>query len=135
MIHTTTQKRVRYGETDQMGYLYYGRYPMLYEIGRSEMIRDLGFTYREMESELNVMMPVLHLDSRYLRPAKYDDLLTIHSKVIEMPSKMIHYQHEVYNEAEELLNRGSVKLFFIDMTSNKRVSCPTPLANKFNLYF
>ena len=75
MLRTESYKRVRYAETDKMGYLYYGHYAKLYEIGRSEMIRDLGITYKHLEDELNIMMPVLQLSCRYRLPAKYDDQL------------------------------------------------------------
>ena len=76
MYTATTQIRVRYGETDQMGYLYYGFYALYYEVGRAEAIRELGFTYRQLE-EMGVMMPVAELNAQYFRPALYDDLITV----------------------------------------------------------
>jgi len=72
----STQIRVRYGETDQMGFLYYGNYALYYEVGRAEAIRSLGFTYRQLE-DMGVMMPVVELNSQYFRPALYDDLITV----------------------------------------------------------
>ena len=83
------QKRVRYGETDQMGYLYYGNYAQYYEIGRVEMLRSLGLTYKAMEEELGVMMPVLSLQMRYVRPAYYDELLTIRTALRRIPDQFI----------------------------------------------
>lgn len=128
-------KRVRYAETDQMGYLYYGHYAKLYEIGRSEMIRELGVTYEAMESKFRIMMPVLSLESRYKLPARYDELITIRTTLKEMPSKMITFYHEIYNESRQLLNTGTVKLFFVDMNSNKRVSAPKFLTDCLDIYF
>lgn len=127
--------RVRYADTDQMGYLYYGHYARLYEIGRSEMIRDLGITYEHMESQLRIMMPVLHLECRYRLPAKYDELLTIRTSLKELPTKMVTFHHEILNPDGQLLNTGAVKLFFIDMESQRRVSAPDYLCDRLRDYF
>jgi len=135
MITKTTTKRVLYAETDKMGYLYYGHYAMLYEIGRSELIRDLGLNYRHLEEELGIMMPVLELSCRYLRPALYDDMLTIETTIVDRPTKMITFKHTIYNQDEVLLNKGSVKLFFIDMNSERRISSPPYLSDKINPFF
>ncbi len=135
MVKGIATKRVLYADTDKMGYLYYGHYAKLYEIGRSELIRDMGLTYYHMEEELKIMMPVLELNCRYRLPAKYDDLLKIETSIIERPTKMITFHHKVFNQDDELLNKGIVKLFFIDMTTNKRVSCPAYLSNKIDTFF
>lgn len=127
--------RVRYADTDQMGYAYYGNYARYYEIGRVETIRSLGFSYRDFETELGIMLPVLNLESRFLKPAFYDDLLTIETKIIELPTKMITFHHNIYNENEELINYGVIKLFFVDMSNNKRVSAPELLTSKLKPYF
>lgn len=118
-----------------MGYLYYGHYAMLYELGRSELIRDLGLSYRHLEDVVQVMMPVLELKCRYLRPALYDDFLTIETTISERPTKMITFDHKILNQDSVLLNKGSVKLFFIDMTTNKRVSSPAYLSDKIDTFF
>ena len=97
MITKSTLKRVLYAETDKMGYLYYGHYAKLYEIGRAELIRDLGLSYRYLEDEIGVKMPVLELKSRYLRPALYDDMLTIETSIVDRPTKMITFHHKIYN--------------------------------------
>ena len=135
MFVHTCQKRVTYGETDQMGYFYYGNYAQLYEIGRAEAIRDLGITYKELESELKIMMPVMYVESRYRAPIKYDELITIKTILKEMPTKMIHFYHEIYNEAEQLVHKGEVKLFFIDMPSGKRISSPGYLNDRLKSFF
>jgi len=79
------QLRVRYGETDQMGYLYYGRYAEYYEVGRVELIRSLGLTYKDLEEQHGIWLPVASLDMRFVRPAYYDDLLTVRSELRKLP--------------------------------------------------
>jgi len=118
-----------------MGYLYYGNYCLLYEIGRSEAMRQLGISYRQMEEDIQVMMPVMAVQSRYAQPIKYDELVTIRTILNEMPTKMITFQHEIYSEQGTVAHKGEVKLFFVDMKSNKRVSAPTYLTDKLEQYF
>jgi acyl-CoA thioester hydrolase len=135
MFRHVFEKRIRYGETDKMGYLYYGNYPLMYEIGRVEAIRDLGLTYRHMEDVLRIMMPVIHVESRYLKPAYYDELIHIHTILNEVPGKLCHFDHEIFNEHQELIHKGSVKLFFIDMNTQKRVSAPNYFTDALKPYF
>lgn len=129
------QKRVRYGETDQMGYLYYGNYAQYYEIGRVEMIRSLGLTYREIEEEHGILMPVMALNTRFVRPARYDELVTIRTSLRELPLKTITFHMELFNEQGKLLNGGSVKLCFVDKGSNKTIPTPGFLVDKLRPYF
>lgn len=128
-------KRVRYSETDKMGFLYYGNYPSLYEIGRVELIRSLGLSYQKMEDEMGIMLPVVSLEVRYLRPAYYDEELEIHTFLDEMPGKMITFRHEVYNQKQDLLNKATVKLFFTDTKTNKRTSAPIIIQDALKEYF
>lgn len=135
MFVHTFHKRIRYGETDQMGYFYYGNYAQLYEIGRAEAIRSLGITYKDLESEHKIMMPVLHTESRFKGPILYDELITIKTILRSLPSKLIHFDHEIFNESGELIHTGSVKLFFIDMETQKRISAPKYLTEKLKQFF
>lgn len=135
MYQHETQHRVLYGETDQMGYLYYGHYPLLYEQGRVELLRSLGTTYKDCEAIHRVMLPVVEVNCRYKRPALYDEMLTIHTKVQVLPSKMITFHHTIISEEGALINNGYVKLFFVDMNTNKRVSCPTFIYDQLLPYF
>ena len=128
-------KRVRYGETDQMGYLYYGNYAQLYEIGRAEMIRDLGLTYQAMETEYGVMMPVMSLQCRFVRPALYDELLTIKTTLRKLPTSFITFHHEIFNEKGKLVNGGSVKLCFVETATGKTVHAPDFLLEKLQPFF
>jgi acyl-CoA thioester hydrolase len=118
MIEYKCKVRVRYSETDQMGYVYYGNYAAYYEVARVEMLRNLGTTYKEME-ESGIMMPVLELKCKYIKPAFYDEELTITVKILEKPQTRIIFHYEIYNEKEELINIGETTLVFIDIKKNR----------------
>lgn len=135
MLQHQFQKRVRYGETDQMGYLYYGNYAQLYEIGRAEMIRSIGLTYKDMEVKYGVLMPVMSMNSRFVRPAHYDELLTIETSLRHLPDQYITFHHEIFNEKGKLVNGGSVKLCFIEAGSGKRANPPAYLLEALRSYF
>ena len=128
-------KRVRYSETDKMGFLYYGNYPSYYEIGRVELMRSLGIDYQKMEDEVGIMLPVVSLEVRYLRPAYYDEELEIHTTLDEMPDKMITFRHEIFNKEKVLLNKATVKLFFTDTKNNKRISAPELISSALEKHF
>ena len=118
MIKTETTLRVRYGETDQMGFVYYGVYAQYYEVGRVEAMRSLGFSYKEME-ESGILMPVINLTINYKKPALYDDEVRIVTSVSTLPSVRITFNYECFNQKNELLNTGSVTLVFLDKIKNK----------------
>lgn len=126
--------RVRYAETDQMGYVYYGNYATYYEVARTEMLRKTGFSYKELE-EMGVMMPVLEMNIKYYQPAKYDDLLTIRVIIKEKPSVRIKFDYEVYNEQGVLLNTGMTQLVFVDMKRNRPCRAPEVFMKKMEPYF
>jgi acyl-CoA thioester hydrolase len=135
MYEHITTLRVRYAETDQMNFVYYGNYAQFFEVGRAECIRDLGFSYKNME-ELGVHMPVVALQVKFLRPARYDDLITIKTMLRELPEKYeITFHHEVYNERKKLLTTGQVTLMFIDSVANKRIRMPEFLREKLAPFF
>lgn len=135
MIQHETQIRVRYGETDQMGYLYYGNYAQYYEVGRAELIRAAGITYKAMEEDYGVMMPVTSMNIRYIRPALYDELITIKTSLRHLPEQFITFHYELFNEKGQLLNGATVKLCFIDTKTNERVSTPAFLQKKLGAHF
>lgn len=135
MYEATTHVRVRYGETDQMGYLYYGNYAEYYEVGRAEAIRQLGFTYRELE-EMGIMMPVAELNVKYFRPALYDNLITIKTILKELPTgPKIQFHSELYNEENQLLNVGITTLVFYDMKAKQKVNMPDALLHRLQPFF
>ena len=135
MFSHETKIRVRYGETDQMGYLYYGNYGQYYEVGRAEMIRSVGISYRDMEAEHGTLMPVMSLNMRFVRPALYDELLTVKTTLRKLPNRTITFHHEIFNEKNKLVNGGSVKLCFVDAATNKSVPAPDYLLEKLIPFF
>lgn len=135
MLTHEFKKRVRYGETDQMGYLYYGNYAQYYEIGRAELIRTLGLTYREMEEVHGIIMPVVSMQVRYLRPARYDELITIHTELRKLPDRYITFNMELFNEAGERVNAGTVRLCFVKQESGESVPTPDFLMEKLKEHF
>jgi len=135
MYSFSFHKRVRYAETDKMGYLYYGHYAKYYEIGRVETLRQLGLSYKTMEDEQGIMLPVVSLESRYLAPAYYDDNIEIKTILKSLPNKMITFDHELVNEEGKTINKATIKLFFIDMKTGKRTSCPKLLTENLSPFF
>jgi acyl-CoA thioester hydrolase len=135
MFTFKNQIRIHYAFTDQMGVVYYGNYAQLYEIGRTEALRSLGLTYKEIEVT-GVIMPVTEIHSRFLRPALYDDLLTVVTMVKDMPlHSRIVFHNEIYNEKNELLNVGDVTLYFLDAKTRKRLDIPQKIKEKLEEYF
>jgi len=135
MYLSETNVRVRYAETDKMGYLYHGNYAIYYELGRVEMIRSLGLSYRDLEEEIGVGMPVMTMETRYVRPAFYDDLLTIKTTVKKMSYEFLRFYVEIFNQNGKLISGGKIKLCFIDINTKKRVSCPEALSSRLAPHF
>lgn len=135
MFIATTQVRVRYGETDKMLVVYHGNYVEYFEVGRVEAIRTLGISYREME-EAGVIMPVIEWQARFLRPARYDDLLTVKTTLRELPEgHRITFHQEVFNEEGKLLTSGKVLLYFMTAGDMQRTSMPAELKDKLKPFF
>src|ERR1700741_3439944 len=118
MYISETKIRVRYGETDQMGYAYYGNYAQYFEVGRVEALRGLGMSYKAMEDG-GIMLPVLDFKVKFIKPAFYDDLLTIRTYIKELPAARIKFEYETYNEKEVLLNVGDTTLVFVNKSTNR----------------
>lgn len=134
MYQSSTQIRVRYGETDQMGYVYYGVYAMYYEVGRVEALRQLGLTYKEIE-DLGVIMPVLENQSKYLSPGRYDELLTIVTTVREKPGVRIRFEYEIFNEQKTMIHQGATLLAFVDRKSSRPCRPPAEMQRVLEPYF
>ena len=134
MFTHTTIIRIRYADTDQMGYVYHGNYPTMYETGRVEALRSLGIAYKDMELG-GILMPVIDMHCTYLKPARFDDLLTVKTILKELPAVRIQFHFEVLNELGELLNTGEVKLVFINKKKHRPVRCPGPLLEKLRPFF
>ena len=135
MYVSDTQIRVRYAETDQMNVVYYGNYAQYFEVGRVESIRQLGMSYKEVEAT-GVIMPVVEMTAKYLRPAHYDDLLTIRTTLRELPADhRIEFHVEVFNEAGKLLTVGKVVLYFLLAATMEKTKMPEDLAKKLAPFF
>lgn len=130
MYQSRTEIRVRYAETDQMGIVYYGNYAQYFEVGRVEAIRQLGYSYKDMESE-GVAMPVVAMQTRYLRSATYDELLTVVTTIRELPAAHeIIFDCEIFNEKNKLLTTGKIQLYFMDKAAWKKIPIPARLKEK-----
>ena len=134
MFEHSTKIRVRYGETDQMGYMYYGNYAEFYEVGRVEMLRSLGLTYSGMEQS-GIKMPVLELNCKYLKPALYDEEITVKVVMDKMPGIRIHFRYELYNEKQELINKGETLLVFVNMQYNRPCLPPQDFLDRLKPFF
>lgn len=126
--------RVRYSETDKMGFVYYGNYAQYFEVARVEALRSLDLSYKELE-ESGVMLPVRSFNINYFKPALYDDLLTIETLITEMPSVKITFEYSTFNSNHDLLNKATVVLVFMDSKTNKPIKPPTQFLEKLKPFF
>ncbi|MFM7054894.1 MAG: acyl-CoA thioesterase [Bacteroidota bacterium] len=127
MIKDEIKVRVRYVETDRMGYVYYGNYATYFEIGRVELLRKLGFNYIDLEDS-GIALPVAEMNIKYIKPAFYDQLLTVRTTITEAQGVRIKFSYETFNEAEELINSAETTLVFINTSTNKPCAVPEDLS-------
>ncbi|HON19266.1 MAG TPA: thioesterase family protein [Salinivirgaceae bacterium] len=130
-IENITEFRIRYVHTDQMGIVYYGNYAMLYEIGRTELMRSIGIAYRDLE-ESGIMMPVIEMKSKYKRPLYYDEVIQIKTVIDTLPTASIIFRHEIFNSKGELCNLGEVTLGFINKVNKRPTRVPSKLLELLN---
>ena len=130
MYSFETKLRVRYAETDQMQFVYYGVYAQYFEVGRVELLRSLGISYKEIES-MGYALPVVNMSINYKKPALYDDQLIIRTIIKELPTKKIKFEYEIFNETGDLLSIGDVSLIFINKKTNRPCYAPEIIINKF----
>lgn len=122
--------RVRYGETDQMKYVYYGVYAQYFEVGRVELLRTLGVTYKKLEED-GFALPVVNYNINYKKPAFYDDELTIETTLKKISKARIIFEYKTFNEEKELINTAEITLVFINTDTGKPCYAPEVLTNKF----
>lgn len=134
MYTYNTQIRIRYSETDRMGYCYYGNYAQFFEIGRVETLRSLGISYKELEDQ-GIMLPVLDYQVRFLKPAYYDDLLTIKTTISQLPAARILFDYEIFNENNILISTAQTTLVFIQDKTMKPCMAPQHLLDKIKQFF
>lgn len=134
MYTHTTDIRVRYAETDQMGYVYYGNYATFYEVARVEALRSAGFPYKRLE-EMGIGMPVLEMETKYHWPARYDDLLSVKLTIPERPKARILFEYEILNQDQKLINTGKTTLLFINLSTGRPTRMPQELDDILKKYF
>jgi acyl-CoA thioester hydrolase len=134
MFCSETLIRVRYGETDRMGYMYYGHYPEYFEVSRTDMIRALGLSYREIE-DTGIIMPVRSLTVAYKIPALYDDVLTVKSCLRKLPEIKLDIDYEIYNQQNQLVCTGNTVLAFVDAKTRRPKRAPEFFMNAVRKYF
>ena len=125
-ISNITEFRPRYSETDQMGVVYYGNYASYFEVGRVELLRQIGMTYAQMEAT-GTMLPVVHMSIDFKRGAKYDEEIFLETKLIELPTRKISFYHHLRDGSGNTLVTGKVVLVFCDTNTFKPKSCPSDL--------
>ncbi len=130
MISHTSEIRVRYGETDKMGVVYYGTYPLYYEVARTELMRNYGIAYKYLE-ENGIQLPVIHLDCNYFKPAFYDDIIKIITTIKEIKGSKIVFEYELYNSTNVLINKASTTLIFVNSATGKPCRPPIIIYEKF----
>ncbi|KQT18637.1 thioesterase [Chryseobacterium sp. Leaf404] len=128
MIHTTHSLRVRYGETDPMKYVYYGNYAEYLEVARVELFRSIGISYNDIEKK-GIWLPVSEYNIKYLKPAFYDEELTIHTYIEKLPGVKIEFRYEIFNQENVKITDARTTLFFLDAESGKIIKCPDFLMN------
>lgn len=135
MFQTELKLRVRYAETDQMGFVYYGNYATYFEVARVEALRSLGVNYSQLEQDPGILMPVLDLHINYKKPAKYDNQITIKLSVKDKPGIKIKFDYEITGPNGTLLCTGYTHLAFINKTTHRPVMCPEAIGQVLNPHF
>jgi acyl-CoA thioester hydrolase len=134
MYCTESLIRVRYGETDRMGYLYYGHYPEYFEVSRTDMIRSLGISYKEIE-DMGIIMPVRSLTVDYKLPALYDEMLLVRSCLKKLPEVKLDIDYEIFNQEHKLVCTGNTVLVFVDAGSRRPKRAPAFFLEAVRKYF
>lgn len=129
----STKIRVRYGETDQMGYCYYGNYAQFFEVGRVEALREFGMSYRQMEDQ-GVMLPVSDFSVKYLGPAFYDDELTIVTRIVALKGPRLFFEYDVLNPDGKCISKASTTLVFVARESMRPVQPPADFTRLMSTY-
>jgi acyl-CoA thioester hydrolase len=134
MIQNETRIRVRYGETDRMGYLHHGSYPLYFEVGRTELFRELGLSYRQMEDD-GILLPVREMKVKYFLPALYDDEVIIKTFLKHFPTVKMDFDYELFNPNGELLSKAETTLVFVSASTRKPVRMPAYFRELIKPYF
>ncbi|MDG1806057.1 thioesterase family protein [Flavicella sp.] len=129
MIENNTSFKIRYAETDQMGYAHHGNYAQYFEIGRLELLHELGISYKKMEEE-GLILPVYSINTRFIQPAKFDDTVRLRTILKEIPTARITFEYEIYNAENKKISTGETVLVFVDTKKNRPIKIPQNLLSK-----
>ena len=130
----THQLRTRYSETDQMGFVYHGNYAAFLEVGRTESIRHLGIHYKELEKK-GILMPVLDIQMKFIKPVVYDELISIKTCVVKPPMVKMEFSYEIRKENDELAVKAHTTLFFLKKENLMPTPCPLYVREKLKPFF
>jgi len=133
MITTENEIRIRYDEVDKMGYVYHGNYAKYYHISRTELLRKIGICDKELEKH-DILLPVIEMNIKYLKPIFYDEVITVKTSLIEFPTSRLSFRHEVRNYKNELINQAESTVAFVDINTRKPMRAPQFIVNKIKLY-
>jgi acyl-CoA thioester hydrolase len=121
-----TEIRVRYGETDRMGFCYYGNYAQFLEVARVELLRSKGVSYKELE-DAGILLPVRNFSIKYIAPAKYDDVLFIETEIVKINGSRIEFIYEIRNQKKLLIASANTELVFVNSDTMKPTQVPTEI--------
>lgn len=134
MITSENKIQIRYDEVDKMGYVYHGNYAKYYHISRTELMRNIGLSDKELENQ-NIILPIIELNIKYIKPTYYDDIITITTVLQHIPDSRMKFYHEVRNNNNEVINRATSIAVFVDMDSRMPMRAPEFIVNKIKPYF
>jgi acyl-CoA thioester hydrolase len=133
MLSSTCKIKVRYDEVDKMEYVYHGNYASYYHIGRTELLRKLGISDRELENH-NIILPVIEMNSKFIKPVFYDETITILTSLIEDPRSRMKFSHNIYDQNHDLVNEGFTSIAFVDKITRKPMRVPDTVLHKLELF-
>jgi len=126
MISHTYQIRINYSDTDKMGFVHHSNYAKIYENARWETLREIGIPYSVIE-EQGIFMPVIDMSFKFIKPAYYDDILTVTTKITEIPRSRIKFEFELKNDVGKIINVANLSCAFIDSKTSKVLRPPSVL--------
>ncbi len=129
MIHSTHRFRIRYAETDKMGFVYYGNYAEFFEVGRVELFRNIGISYKKLEDN-GLLMPVLDLHVFYHKSIGYDEEISLETTLEKIEGLKVFFTYKIYNAEKKLCTTASTTLLFIDKNSHRPIPIPDVVIEK-----
>lgn len=133
MITSKSTIRVRYDEVDQMGYVYHGNYAKYYHVARTDLLHKLGVSDKELENE-GLILPVIEMKSRFIKPIFYDDTIIIHASLIEKPRSRMKFSYKIFNKENEIVNEASTTLVFMEEKNRRLIRIPDTISKKYDLF-